>query len=180
VYFAQKQDLLKALLRDHGCLSFVETGTYEARMTLAMADHCDVVRSIELSSALHAECVTQVTQRKFKDRAPDIKLYCGHSVERLPIVLNDPAVKRPLVWLDAHWSDGKTARDGSGSDTPIVEELKTLKACGTEGVVAIDDIRLFNGKDGYPTYAKLSELVKELWPATTLIRVDDVAWFLLT
>ena len=174
--FSGKHNLLCRLIRENGVESFVETGTYEARMALAMAEVVPDVRTIELSEQLHEENVARV------ERSPDvgakITLICGHSAKELPRALE--GAQRPLVWLDAHWSAGKTTRDESGSDTPVVEELRALKAAGAWAVVAVDDIRCFDGANGYPTVAQLGSLVHELWPEATMTREDDVIWFITT
>ena len=107
--FNGKHALLSRLIRDHNCLSFVETGTYEAKMSLAMSELVSDVRSIELSQTLHAENVERVTKA---GKLESITLINGHSAKELSRALE--GTSRPLVWLDAHWSAGKTTRDDSG------------------------------------------------------------------
>lgn len=170
--FSGKYALLCRLIRDHNCQSFVETGTYEARMSLAISDILPNVRTIELSETLHQDNVERIAKAKKENT---IMLICDHSVKGLPTALHDAG--RPLVWLDAHWSAGKTTRDDSGSDTPVVAELQTLSALAVDGVVAIDDIRCFDGQNGYPTVDALMTLITSLWPETTPTRDDDVIWF---
>lgn len=94
--FRGKHALLRRLVIDHKCQSFVETGTYEARMSLAMSDSVKDVRTIELSETLHLENVARVEKAKKQDV---VRLIHGHSVERLPEALE--GAERPLVWLDA-------------------------------------------------------------------------------
>ncbi len=159
-------------MTDHECKSFVETGTYEAKMSMAMTSLTQDVRTIELSEKLHDEARVQV---KNAQKESVITLILGHSAKKLPEALE--GALKPLVWLDAHWSAGKTVRDDSGSDTPIVEELRALKLWGGEAVVAVDDIRCFNGKNGYPTVEELGVLIVELWPGSKTTREDDVLWF---
>jgi len=170
--FCEKYTLLHRLMTDHKRESFVETGTYEAKMSLKMSDLTSNVRSIELSEKLHNEALVQVKKAK-KDGV--ITLILGNSAEQLPKALD--GASKPLVWLDAHWSAGKTVRDDSGSDTPIVAELHALKEWGGDAVIAIDDLWCFNGKNGYPTFERLREIVRELWPTATLTRVDECVWF---
>ncbi len=171
--FHGKRDLLCRLIRDHNVRSFVETGTYEARMTLAMAEVVPDVRTIELSESLHKENIERLGREKLTGK---VTLICGHSAKQLPYALE--GAERPLVWLDAHWSAGKTTRDDSGSDTPIVEELRALKEWGGEAVVAVDDIRCFDGNNGYPTLGVLSDLIVQLWPDAKPVQEDDVVWFI--
>jgi len=172
--FSGKYALLCRLIRDHNCQSFVETGTYEARMSLAISDILPNVRTIELSETLHQDNVERIAKAKKENT---IMLICDHSVKGLPTALHDAV--RPLVWLDAHWSAGKTTRDDSGSDTPIVAELQSLRALLTvDGVVAIDDIWCFDGQNGYPTVAALTELIVRQWPEAVPTREDDIIWFI--
>ncbi len=170
--FHGKHALLSRLIRDHNCLSFVETGTYEAKMSLAMSEIVNDVRSIELSQTLHFENVDRVAKA---NKNHTILLINGHSAKELPRALE--GAPKPLVWLDAHWSAGKTTRDDSGSDTPIVEELQALKQSDVDGVIAIDDMWCFNGTNGYPTYERLCELILNLWPTAVPVRDDEVVWF---
>lgn len=168
--FDQKLAVLKRLASEHACKVFVETGTYEAKMAIAMAAVCGETRTIELDKSLHQEACRTVQSKK-----ANVKLYLGSSVLELPNALD--GVENPLLWLDAHWSGGKTTRDDSGSDTPIVEELNVLKRLDVRGIVAIDDLRCFDGRNGYPTFEQLRELVRERWPSATLVREDDLVWF---
>jgi hypothetical protein len=172
--FAQKSALLKLLYNVKGCKSFVETGTYEARMTLFMTSVTGVIRSIELSSKLCAEARAKVGNN------PTVVIVDGDSNTELVPVLADPLVERPLIWLDAHWSDGKTVRSANGKDTPIVEELTAIKACGKSCVVVIDDIRCFDGNNGYPTLDELRNSIAVAWPDAVVTRDDDAIWFEVT
>ncbi len=59
--------------RPHGCLAFVETGTFQATTTVLAASFFDEVHSIELSEALYRKAVA-----KYGD-LPSIKFYRGDS-----------------------------------------------------------------------------------------------------
>jgi hypothetical protein len=174
--FSQKSTLLKQLYVQKACQSFVETGTYEGRMvTFVIQDiNPPVVRSIELNEKL-AELATAMFATH-----EHVKIVQGDSNSELTNVMADPLVVRPLIWLDAHWSDGKTSRSLNGKDTPISEELQAIKDSGKSCVVAIDDIRCFDGKNGYPTVHDLYVVVGTLWPDTAITHVDDAVWFEVT
>lgn len=173
VNFEQKRRLLISLGEQHKCKSFVETGTYKAHMTRAMLAIYPVVRTIELSETLHKEAVELL-----KEAPQDIQVLQGDSGELLAVALSDENVVEPLVWLDAHWSAGCTAWISATEHTAIVRELHALATCGKRAVVAIDDIRCFDGQNGYPKFERLCEIVRELWPTATITRVDDVVWFI--
>ena len=171
--FGQKSALLEKLYHETKCESFVETGTYEGRMVAyaVQAIGAKVVRSIELNEHL-AELATTAF-RGFEH----VKIVQGDSNVELVNVMSDPMVTRPLIWLDAHWSDGKTSRSSNGKDTPISEELQAIRDSGKACVIAIDDIRCFDGKNGYPTFDDLVETIQTFWPKATITRDDDAIWF---
>lgn len=174
--FDQKSRLLKQLYADNGCSSFVETGTYEGRMVDFICHEVkpSTVRSIELNEKL-----AELAIKKFQSDQR-VKIVQGDSNVELVDVLSDPTVVKPLIWLDAHWSDGKTSRSLNGKDTPILEELQAIHGSGKSGVVVIDDIRCFNGQNSYPTLAELFSFVDALWPGAEITRVDDAVWFKIT
>lgn len=172
--FQQKSELLKKLYHEKNCDSFVETGTYEGRMvTYALQSiQAKVIRSIELNESLAG-----LAASKFCDH-DHVKIVQGDSNIELVNVMADPLVVRPLIWLDAHWSDGKTSRSSNGKDTPISEELQAIKDSNKACIIVIDDIRCFDGKNSYPTFENLVETIQTFWPqSTAIVRVDDAIWF---
>jgi hypothetical protein len=69
-------------------------------------------------------------------------------------------IDRPaLFWLDSHYSDADTAR--SALITPIRSELDLILAhpLAPRHVILIDDARLFNGEDDYPTLDSLNAVL---------------------
>lgn len=71
-----------------------------------------------------------------------------------------------LFWLDGHYSsefvyNGEFIRTAKGiKDTPIDEELNIIMQSSIEPIILIDDARLFNGKNCYPTFKAVKEKVK--------------------
>lgn len=171
--FTQKFDLLMSLKKQFACDSFVETGTYQAKMTLAMVNHFAVVRTIELEQSLYERAKSALS----KYQGGDYHAFQGDSGTLLLDVLSDTKVGKPLVWLDAHWSDGITACLDEKEHTPILRELSAIKSSGKEAIVVIDDLHCFVGNNGYPTLKQLYELLEKTWPATITTRVDNVIWF---
>jgi hypothetical protein len=174
--FEHKSRLLKQLYTENACTSFVETGTYEGRMVDFICKDVkpSVVRSIELNETLTEQAIAKFSSKKH------VKIIQGDSNTELANVLADPVVVSPLIWLDAHWSDGKTSRSLNGKDTPILEELQAIQESRKSCVVAIDDIRCFDGKNSYPTLVELYAFVYVLWPGIDITRVDDAVWFKVT
>ena len=82
--------------------------------------------------------------------------------------MSEPA----LFWLDGHYSGGATANSGK---SPIMDEVATILESDLEHVLLIDDIRLFDGTDGYPTLSELRELVMSSRPSWTFEVADDIA-----
>ena len=101
---------------------------------------------------------------------PNVTILQGDSGEVLRGLL--PRIDRPaLFWLDGHFSDADTAR--SALITPIRTELDHILAhpLARRHVILIDDARLFNGEDDYPTLESLNAvLARAGFPAC---RVQD-------
>ncbi len=153
---AVKQRNALDLARRHGARTFVETGTFRGDMVEVVRAHFDVVYSIELDAALH-----DAAKRRFAG-CDEVRLLRGDSA----LVLGElvPTLQGPcLFWLDGHYSGGETAR--SDKDTPIVAELRHVAAHPERGhVVLIDDARLFNGENDYPTLDEMRTLCEGLFP----------------
>lgn len=138
-----KQHVIRRYAARHRCATLVETGTYKGDMLLAMLDQFRTLYSIELHPTLHERA-----RRLFLNR-PQVRLFQGDSGERIADVLQE--LQEPAVfWLDGHFSAGRTAK--ADLNTPIIAELdQVLGHRVADHVVLIDDARLFNGTEDYPT-----------------------------
>lgn len=146
-----KRQYLAAVARQRNLQTFVETGTYLGKTTELLAGCCPRVFTIELDDLLH-----EAAAKKFADRAGVTVLH-GDSADKLPVVLdqlNGPA----LFWLDGHYSGTGT---GFGKQTsPIEAELRAIFAHPVKDhVIVVDDARLFSGRDGYPSLARVTHMV---------------------
>jgi hypothetical protein len=163
---AFKQQLIRATAARFGARVLVETGTYYGGTIASVLNVFETIYSIELSEELHARAVG-----RFK-RHQKVRLCHGDSASELPGILNElngPA----LFWLDAHYSGEGTAR--ADVDTPIVQEMKTIAGHRVrQHVVLIDDARLFNGTDGYPTIEGCRAAATQFWPDHKFNVADDV------
>lgn len=145
-----------------GATSFIETGTYLGNTTHAMRTVFDRVISIELSDELHAAAL-----ERFKGDL-GVRLLRGDSAKMIVEALTCTNNTRPMIWLDAHWSGGNTAK--AGANTPIMAELKGIQEAGvTDAVILIDDVRYFwnvrpgfNVHDSIGGYPEIERLVDEL------------------
>ena len=146
-----KRETVKRYARKFGLDVLVETGTFQGDMIEASKSHFREIYSVELSQELHrAAC------RRFAGHG-HVHLLQGDSAvvlrELLP-ELNSP----PLIWLDGHYSGDGTAR--GESDTPVVKELEAiLEQKQIDPVVLIDDARLFDGTNDYPTLESVHEMI---------------------
>lgn len=146
-----KQLAIRDYRRRFSCTTLVETGTYLGEMVHAQKKYFKKIISIELSSELFRNA-----QKKFYGQNR-IDLRNGDSGEMLKIIV-PTLTESALFWLDGHYSGGNTAKGDIG--TPILSELETIFRSSLPHVILIDDARLFNGTDDYPTLETLRSVVK--------------------
>jgi hypothetical protein len=164
-----KQAIVKDYQRRFGPRVFVETGTFAGGMIDAVKDRFPRIVSIELDPGWHARAV-----ERFR-AYPHVTLLRGDSGVRLQEVLDsltDPA----LFWLDAHYSGPVTAR--GAIDSPIIREMEAIRAHPVAGhVVLIDDMRDFQGRNGYPTVDELIAWIHRADPGGVVeVRDDILRW----
>jgi hypothetical protein len=153
---AIKEQIVIAYAKTFGTRILIETGTYLGDMLGVVRPHFDRLISIELSEELAAKA-----RMRFKSY-PKIQIVQGDSGEKLHEVLS-PIQQKVVFWLDGHYSGGFTAR--ADRDTPVVNELRTIASHAVKDhVILIDDARLFNGTDDYPTMDELTALIHSFWP----------------
>ncbi|NJL30695.1 MAG: class I SAM-dependent methyltransferase [Phycisphaerales bacterium] len=148
----RKQQVLLEYANRYQLRVLVETGTYRGDMIQAMLPHFDRLYTIELSPDYHRSAV-----RRFRN-APQVQLILGDSRNELPAVLrqiNQPA----LIWLDGHYSGGRTAK--GISDSPVLEELRhVFQTSSTGHVMIIDDAHLFGIDPDYPSTEQLEDFLR--------------------
>lgn len=143
-----KRRLLRNHARRHGARVFVETGTLYGDTLADVRNIFDELHSVELDDALYR----QAAQRFANDFG--ITLWHGDSASVLPDVL--ARVEQPAVfWLDGHYSGSGTAK--GTLDTPIRLELGEIgRHPGyVSHLIIVDDARMFDGINGYPTLDEL-------------------------
>ncbi len=145
--------------------TFIETGTLFGGSLYALKRHFKVLYSIELSPGL-------AMKARYRFRStPHIHILQGDSGAVLPELL-EKMTTPCLFWLDGHYSGGITAH--SDLDTPILKELQSIldHPC-KEHVILIDDARMFNGTDDYPTIGTLRQLFVTQRPDYEFSVVND-------
>jgi predicted O-methyltransferase YrrM len=156
--------LVDRLVKTHDLKVFVETGTYLGFTVEHVLDKFEEIYTIELDLKLHEQA-----SAKFEAHE---KVICilgdsGKKLADLLYYMDD----RALVWLDAHWSAGITAR--GDKDTAITAELDALgEATRRDHVLMIDDLVDFNGQNGYPTVDELKQRVREINPLYEIHLLD--------
>lgn len=144
-----KQMLVRSVGARFGIRLLIETGTFEGQMVEAVHRDFQRIYTIELDPTLY-----RIAKTRFADR-PQIEVLNGDSAALLPLLLE--RIAEPAVfWLDAHYSEGLTAR--GAVETPIMVELAVIaKNPSRMGhVVLIDDARCFRG-GAYPTVEQVGE-----------------------
>jgi len=145
----------------------IETGTYTGHMVMSMLDRFDEVYSIELDKVLASQA-----KKTFLHHS-NVHILQGASEEKLPEILKQ--MHRPcLLWLDAHYSGGTTAK--GDNETPILYELDHVfrHPLSSQFILLIDDARCFTGEDGYPTLEQLADKIKKVFPDWVFEVKDDI------
>jgi hypothetical protein len=139
---------------DRGCYrTYVETGSYRGFMIEHVIDEYDVIHSIELSSRWYRYCLD-----KFGN-SEHVHLHEGDSRAVLPSLLEGVA-EPAVIFLDAHYSGGTTAR--AERDTPLLEELEIVGRRQYPDIIIVDDISFLGKKGGSePTEPISADIV---WP----------------
>ncbi len=151
----------------------LETGTFFGDTVEYFKNKFESIISIELSSDL----ATKAIERFRADS--NIRIIQGDSSDVLPSLLID--LKVPvLFWLDGHYSSeffigDEFIRTAKGDlNTPIEKELDIILRSKIESIILIDDARLFNGKDDYPTLNAIIEKVKGYKDNATVLLEKDI------
>lgn len=147
---------------------FIETGTYKGEMIVRVGKLFKSIISIELDKKLFEEAQLKFSENK------KIKIVNGDSTTVLPGIL-ESINEDILFWLDGHYSGGITAM--GEKVTPIEEELGIISnhmyRRNLKHVIIIDDARLFNGEDGYPTMDKIRLLSESAYVDYSFNIVND-------
>ena len=160
-----KQKAIEAFRKRFQTKILVETGTYLGDMVEAQRTHFEKIYSIELSEKLFNRA-----KKRFKDHS-HITILQGDS----GVVLNKliPGIDQPaLFWLDGHYSGGITAK--AEKECPVPEELETILKSSLSHVILIDDARLFNGTQDYPTIEEIENMIKKRGDPYLLEIKDDI------
>lgn len=131
-----------ALFKKYPNKWFVETGSYKGDgIQRALDAGFDRIISVELSDDLFTRCIG-----RFMKQIQELKveLWDGNSFDQLLIMIDE--IKEPITfWLDAHYSEGCTAKGNEMS--PILKELAIIADHPVKThTILIDDVRQFGTK----------------------------------
>lgn len=115
------QDEFLALKVKYGISTVIETGTYKADTTLWLAEHFDIVYTVEVNETYH-----QIAEQRLAG-IKNVSLSLGDSVEFLNDI-KDACGPDSIVFLDAHWYKN-----------PLLGELEVLARNGCKPVLIIHD-----------------------------------------
>lgn len=160
-----KQWAIRRYAKRYGARTLVETGTYMGHMVYAMRQRFDHIISIELDRNLYDSAV-----RQFREYH-NITLLNGDSGEIIERIVRNET-NRCLFWLDGHYSGEGTAK--TDRDTPIREELRHISSSPIKHVILIDDARLFDGRNDYPTLDELRQDALVQFPNYHFTVADDI------
>ncbi|HWF19529.1 MAG TPA: hypothetical protein VG754_09680 [Verrucomicrobiae bacterium] len=127
---------MELLARELPLRVFVETGTFKGESLRAALPFFKECHSVELSPEYHAAAL-----KNFKG-CPGVHLHLGESPAWLRKERTRFAATPTLFWLDAHWCVAEDAA-GENSQSPLLGELEAIGSLHPQGVVLIDDARLY-------------------------------------
>jgi hypothetical protein len=121
--------------------TLVETGSYRGASLEFFRNKFQSIHSIELSRKWYEYC-----REKFR-KDLHIVLHHGDSAKVLPQLME--GIRHPvIVFLDAHYSGGSTAKANENCDTPLLNELAYLKTRKYDDIIIVDDVSFFDVKGG--------------------------------
>lgn len=170
VNFGIPQKEAKWLMKKLGLTIFVEGGTYKGGTAIWASNEFEKVFTIENSDAMFEEA------NKNLQGIGNVSLLKGDSREHLRTILRE--TDNAFIWLDAHWSGGKTY--GEEDECPLIDELEIIFAQSKNFLILIDDARLFMSPPPAPHdfqhWPSLKEVVNILPCNYDIIIFDDVIY----
>lgn len=146
--------------------TLVETGTYLGQTVDDLKHKFNKIYSIELDKKLYQNA------KNIFEKDKNVKIIYGDSATQLIKIIK--TLKTPtLFWLDAHYSNGLTAK--GNMETPIIKELIAISKSKIKNhVILIDDARKFIGKNDYPTIKMVKNLIKKYFSSFKMIVKEDI------
>ena len=128
--------------------TFIESGTYLGDTICTMEEYFDNLITIEVKKEIYENVISKYNGNK-------IKFINGDSVEVFKYIfeyVND----NTIFFLDGHYSSGNTGYNNK--TVPLLDELELInKNFKNEGIIIIDDVRLFGKKLGDEDWSEISK-----------------------
>ena len=156
IFSGVPKEIVLKLLKTYEIEVFIETGTYLGETSRWASKYFKDVYTTELFKELF------LAAKENLKAYPNIQLFHGNSIEKLPEILELVGNRSALIWLDAHFSGGKTS--GANEEAPLSKELEILMKQKNLHYILIDDARfilspLSPDPSEYPSLTKLVGLV---------------------
>jgi hypothetical protein len=173
--YETKRKIIISIADKYDCTDvFIETGTYMGDTVEYLKNSFSKLISIELSKEL-----AEKAKKRFAEESK-VQIIQGDSAKQLSAIL--AAISTPVVfWLDGHYSSEFQAGNeyiatGKGEkDTPIMEELLQIARHPVKKhLILIDDARLFNGQNDYPTRQQVARFVTQNLPGHSFSIRNDI------
>lgn len=174
---------LSLLKKEFNANSFVETGTLSGVTTTRAAKIFRNVYTIEFSRYYFEN------NKKLFQKFSNIKAFLGDSGKMLNNILPRLHDKKPIIFLDAHYSGGNTGK--ADTNTPLLNEISLIVKYCPEAVIIIDDLRFCQRHElvalqlskesdktvgGYPTVPELLALFLRKNPSYRFVVWGDAGF----
>ena|ERR1700733_8281433 len=149
---------LRSLGKRTGARYLIESGTFLGVTAARCSRSFERVLTMELDIDLAQQATTYL--RRFSN----VEVFQGDAVQLLPQLIAREDARAAVVFLDGHYSGGKTAL--GDIPEPAIPELEILaqhrdKICG----IVVDDFRLFGAEAGFPKKSDVILAVERLFPS---------------
>ena len=162
---------IKSVARKSGARCLIESGTYRGHNAKRCAPEFRQVVTIEIDDSLAREATQYL-----KDNS-NVEVVKGDVIDRLPEILDRENMQDILVYLDGHFSGGRTGR--GEADEPACDAINILsKYTHKLSSIIIDDFREF-GRPGWPKKSELIDACEKFFGDDTglTVHLDQVIVF---
>jgi hypothetical protein len=135
---AERTEIIGELVEGFEPAECIETGTFYGFTAARLAEFGVPVYTIERDPGLRA-----VSRLRLLRRKGSVRVLGGDSASVLPKLAADPGIRKPFLYLDAHWGDG----------LPLIIEVETALSAWLDCVIVVDDFLVPHDPEyGYDTY----------------------------
>lgn len=150
----------------------IKTSDYDLFIETGLFDASNISSMYNLGLFKDLECAYSIELNKeFVDKAysnypflkdSNVKLLHGDSGFLLDEILKNNSDKKVLLWLDAHYSSGNTAKSSDFGECPILSEIESIKNLKNKPTIIIDDLGCFmsNTPHYYNGWPKIEQVVE--------------------